>query len=63
MSMQAFYDELAPLYHLVYENWEASAPGRGAVIIYAKSGVGGDGDMTFRLRSCLQTALTNAPPS
>ena len=24
MSVQAFYDELAPLYHLVYENLEAS---------------------------------------
>ena len=29
MSVQAFYDELAPLYHLVYENWEASVPGKG----------------------------------
>jgi SAM-dependent methyltransferase len=30
MSVQAFYDELAPLYHLVYENWEASVARQGA---------------------------------
>jgi SAM-dependent methyltransferase len=29
MSVQAFYDELAPLYHLVYENWEASVARQG----------------------------------
>lgn len=32
MSMQAFYDELAPLYHLVYENWEASVAGQGTAL-------------------------------
>src|SRR5688572_7534872 len=29
MSVRAFYDELAPLYHLVYENWEASVARQG----------------------------------
>jgi SAM-dependent methyltransferase len=29
MSVQAFYDELAPLYHLVYEDWEASVARHG----------------------------------
>src|SRR5262245_42442185 len=32
MSVRAFYDELAPLYHLVYENWEASVARQGAVL-------------------------------
>lgn len=29
MSVQAFYDGLAPLYHLVYENWEATVARQG----------------------------------
>jgi ubiquinone/menaquinone biosynthesis C-methylase UbiE len=29
MSVQAFYDELAPLYHLVYENWDATVARQG----------------------------------
>src|SRR5262245_20520928 len=29
MSVRAFYDELAPLYHLVYENWERSVEYQG----------------------------------
>jgi len=29
MSVQAFYDALAPLYHLVYENWEATVTRQG----------------------------------
>jgi ubiquinone/menaquinone biosynthesis C-methylase UbiE len=29
VSVQAFYDELAPLYHLVYENWDASVARQG----------------------------------
>jgi hypothetical protein len=32
MSVQAFYDELAPLYHLVYENWEASVAQQGKAL-------------------------------
>jgi hypothetical protein len=32
MSVRAFYDELAPLYHLVYEDWEASVAGQGAAL-------------------------------
>ena len=32
MSVQAFYDELAPLYHLVYENWEASVARQGTAL-------------------------------
>jgi ubiquinone/menaquinone biosynthesis C-methylase UbiE len=32
MSVQAFYDDLAPLYHLVYENWEASVAWQGAAL-------------------------------
>jgi len=30
MSVQAFYDGLAPLYHLVYENWDASVGRQGS---------------------------------
>lgn len=30
MSVQAFYDELAPLYHLIYEDWQASIRRQGA---------------------------------
>src|SRR5262245_64174260 len=30
MSVQAFYDDLAPLYHLVYENWDASVGRQGS---------------------------------
>ena len=32
MSVRAFYDELAPLYHLVYENWEASVARQGTAL-------------------------------
>lgn len=32
MSIRAFYDELAPLYHLVYENWEASVARQGMAL-------------------------------
>lgn len=32
MSVQAFYDELAPLYHLVYENWEATVARQGTAV-------------------------------
>jgi SAM-dependent methyltransferase len=32
MSVQAFYDDLAPLYHLVYENWEASVARQGTAL-------------------------------
>jgi ubiquinone/menaquinone biosynthesis C-methylase UbiE len=32
MSVQAFYGELAPLYHLVYENWEASVAWQGTAL-------------------------------
>ena len=30
MSVRAFYDDLAPLYHLIYEDWEASVARQGA---------------------------------
>jgi SAM-dependent methyltransferase len=32
MSVQAFYDELAPLYHLVYDDWETSVERQGAAL-------------------------------
>ena len=32
MSVRAFYDELAPLYHLVYEDWEASVARQGRAL-------------------------------
>jgi SAM-dependent methyltransferase len=32
MSVQAFYDRLAPLYHLVYESWEATVARQGAAL-------------------------------
>jgi len=32
MSDQASYDEVAPLYHLVYENWQASVARQGAAL-------------------------------
>jgi SAM-dependent methyltransferase len=32
MSIQAFYDELASMYHLVYENWEASVARQGEAL-------------------------------
>jgi SAM-dependent methyltransferase len=32
MSVQAFYDELAALFHLVYENWEASVDRQGKAL-------------------------------
>jgi SAM-dependent methyltransferase len=32
MSVRSFYDELAPLYHLVYENWETSVARQGAAL-------------------------------
>ncbi len=32
MSVRAFYDELAPLYHLVYEDWEASVARQGTAL-------------------------------
>lgn len=32
MSVRAFYDELAPLYHLIYEDWEASVARHGAAL-------------------------------
>lgn len=32
MSVRAFYDALAPLYHLVYEDWEASVAHQGAAL-------------------------------
>jgi SAM-dependent methyltransferase len=32
MSVQAFYDQLAPLYHLVYENWDATLAWQGTAL-------------------------------
>jgi SAM-dependent methyltransferase len=32
MSVRAFYDKLAPLYHLVYEDWEASVTLQGGAL-------------------------------
>ena len=32
MSVRAFYDELAPLYHLVYEDWETSVVRQGRAL-------------------------------
>jgi glycine/sarcosine N-methyltransferase len=32
MSVRALYDELAPLYHLVYEDWEASVVRQGTAL-------------------------------
>src|SRR5262245_1485744 len=32
MSVQAFYDALAPLYHLIYENWEATLGRQGTAL-------------------------------
>jgi SAM-dependent methyltransferase len=32
MSVPAFYDELAPLYHLVYEDWEGSVARQGGAL-------------------------------
>lgn len=32
MSVQAFYDELAPVFHLVYEDWEASIARQGRAL-------------------------------
>lgn len=32
MSVRAFYDELAPLYHLVYDDWETSLARQGAAL-------------------------------
>jgi SAM-dependent methyltransferase len=32
MSVRAFYDRLAPLYHLIYEDWEATATRQGAAL-------------------------------
>src|SRR5262245_55075692 len=32
MSVRGFYDELAPLYHLVYEDWESSVARQGAAL-------------------------------
>ena len=32
MSVRAFYDELAPLYHLIYENWDASVARQGEAL-------------------------------
>jgi len=32
MSVRAFYDELAPLYHLVYDDWETSVARQDAAL-------------------------------
>src|SRR3989442_13253980 len=32
VTVQAFYDRLAPLYHLVYEDWEASVGRQGEML-------------------------------
>jgi len=32
MSVRAFYDELAPLYHLVYDDWETSVARQDATL-------------------------------
>ena len=32
MSARAFYDELAPFYHLIYEDWDASVARQGAAL-------------------------------
>lgn len=32
MSVREFYDELAPRYHLIYADWEASISRQGAVL-------------------------------
>jgi hypothetical protein len=40
MSVRAFYDELAPLYHLIYENWEASVARQGAALASLIANIG-----------------------
>ena len=32
MSVRAFYDDLAPLYHLIFEDWETSVGRQGAAL-------------------------------
>jgi len=32
VTVQAFYDRLAPLYHLVYEDWQASVGRQGEML-------------------------------
>ena len=32
MSVRAFYDELAPLYHLIFEDWETTVARQGAAL-------------------------------
>jgi SAM-dependent methyltransferase len=32
MSVRAFYDELAPMYHLVYDDWETTVARQGAAL-------------------------------
>ncbi len=32
MSVRAFYDDLAPRYHLVYEDWETSVARQGGAL-------------------------------
>jgi SAM-dependent methyltransferase len=32
MSVQAFYDQLAPLYHLIFEDWEATVARQGKAL-------------------------------
>ena len=45
MSVQAFYDELAPRYHLVYENWEASVAWQGKALASLIGGVRTNGQV------------------
>jgi len=40
MSVRAFYDALAPWYHLVYQDWEASITRQGEALRTLGDGVG-----------------------
>ena len=54
MSVQAFYDELAPLYHLVYENWEAGVARQGKAL--AELAKPAEPSQAIRLRAARQRA-------
>lgn len=41
MSVRAFYDELAPLYHLVYKDWEATVARQGGELASLMAGYWG----------------------
>src|SRR5436309_3564539 len=52
MTPEAFYDQLAPFYHLVYPDWQASVAGQAAALDGILRDLCGEGPLTLLDAAC-----------